>query len=234
MNGEGKSARRIKLPLHVLAAGGSTLLLMLVAFILAWSSYMGTREVVSSAVDEDITRVTRALNDKIRGILMPAENQLDLLIHHDVARATTLSQRLWALPVARVVLNSNPLLEAWYVGYANGDFVLFRPLRTAALKEFLQAPAEASMLVQTQTSAKAGEHIGEYRYYDDAGNLLRENVRPDYVFDPRTRPWYTVAIHPESGDDLGSVSLLHHSRSGDLAFEACAGRVCRGRDRCRR
>ncbi|MDP5241260.1 HD domain-containing phosphohydrolase [Uliginosibacterium sp. 31-16] len=183
-----------KIPLHVLAAAGSTFLLLLVAFILAWNSYRSTREVISSAVDESIRHVSRSLKDKIRGILQPAENQLELLAYHQITRSTTLAERLQAVPMAAAVLASNPLMDAWYVGYANGDFVLFRPLREPTLRRIHRAPADASLMVQAVSLQGNGPRVGEFLFYDKGGRLLRRERRATYAFDPRERPWFRQAL----------------------------------------
>jgi hypothetical protein len=132
--------RHFKIPLHVLAASGTTVLLLLVASILALNAYRGTREVVSSAVDESIQHVSMALKDKIRGILLPAQTQLELLAFHPITAATTLPERMAVLPMAQKVLSTNPLLDAWYVGYPDGDFILFRPLRDGTVRDRTHAP----------------------------------------------------------------------------------------------
>lgn len=190
--------RHLKIPLHVLAASGTTILLLIVASVLAWNAYRSTREVVSSAVDESILHTSMALKDKIRGILLPAKTQLDLLSFHPVTDATRLPERMAALNMARNVLAANPLLDAWYIGYPNGDFILFRPLHNADTRDRTRAPANAEILVQTITQQPDGEFNGEYFFYSSKGEMLRHDLRADYIFDPRTRPWYASAMRSES------------------------------------
>lgn len=185
----------LKVPLHVLMAGGSTLLLLFVACALALTAYQNTRDVISSTVDESIQHVSAALKDKIRGILQPTKNQLQLLNFHPITEASTLPKRLEALAMARTVLSANPLLDAWYVGYDNGDFILFRPLRDNAMRARTHAPAKATMLVQSIVHTPAGQTQGEYLFYDVQGKLIDHTPRTDYTYDPRTRPWYTAALH---------------------------------------
>ncbi|MEC5384614.1 HD domain-containing phosphohydrolase [Uliginosibacterium sp. H3] len=185
---------RWKIPLHVVTSVGTIALLVIVASVLAWHAYNGTRKVLLSSVDESITHVSRVLRDRIDSILQPAENQIDLLANYDIARAHTPEQRLAALPVMRSAIASNPLLDAIYAGYPNGEFILFRPLRTPALKQMFRAPQQAELLVQTQTAQADGRNAGEYRYYDSKGQLLQLEARNDYVYDPRIRPWYISAV----------------------------------------
>lgn len=184
--------RRLKIPLHILAAGGSTLLLLLVTLVLAWSSYRSTREIIHTAGNSAIQHALVTLQSKIHSILRPAQDQLELLSYHPVTQARTREERIAILPLASAVLDSNPLLDAWYVGYPNGDFILFRPLRDAPMRNYTGAPANAAILVQTIT-----DQVGEYAFYDPRGELLRHETRPDYRFDPRARPWYSAASKAE-------------------------------------
>lgn len=191
--------RFVRIPLHVLAAAGSTLLLIIVAVVLAWSSYQNTREVVSSTVDESIRHASVALRGKVHGILRPAETQLDLLVYSNIVEARTIGQRLESVPMALAVLAANPLLDTWYVGYPDGEFVLFRALRNQALRSVFHAPEEAVLMVQSIRLGQDGQPEGEYFYFDAQGHRLAQQLRPTYRFDPRGRTWYRLALgHRES------------------------------------
>lgn len=184
---------RLRLPLHVVTAGGSALLLVVVALVLAWHAYSGTRQVLTATVEEDAVRVSQVLRDKIRGILEPAVGQIELLAHHDIVRARTQSQRLAGVNLAQAVFGSNALLDAWYVGYPDGSFVLFRRLENPEVRKVLKAPEHATLLVQTQSISPRGERSGDFYYFDAQQQMLLHQSRPTYIFDPRTRPWYQLA-----------------------------------------
>lgn len=222
--------RHFKIPLHVLAASGTTVLLLVVASILALNAYRGTREVVSSAVDESIQHVSMALKDKIRGILLPAQTQLELLAFHPITAAADLPTRLAAVPMAQKVLGTNPLLDAWYVGYPDGDFILFRPLRDGTMRDRTRAPPRASMMVQAVTHR--GERAqGEYFFYDSKGKLLQHDYKNDYVFDPRARPWYANAIDGEGSSVTAPYVFFTHQVVGaTLSQRAANGRAVVGLD----
>ncbi|PAS92965.1 MAG: phosphohydrolase [Candidatus Dactylopiibacterium carminicum] len=185
---------RWRVPLHIVAATASTFLLLLVAGSLVWNTYQGTREVISSATDESVRLAARALQDKIHGILRPAENQLALLAFHGIARAGTTQERLSAVPMAATVLATNPIMDAWYVGYPNGDFILFRSVRTPKLKQIYRLPEGTNMMVQMLTHRPDGSQLGEFLFYDAAHRLISRQARPTYSFDPRNRPWYQQAL----------------------------------------
>lgn len=186
--------QRLRVPLHVLAAAGTTCLLVIMAIALGWNAYNSTRTVISSTVDETIRHISATLTSKIQSILIPAENQLRMLAFHQITSSRTQKERLRAVPLARTVLDSNPLMDAWYVGYANGDFILFRHLHDSTLRSVYRAPDKAELMVQTITTTDKGIRQGEILFYDSHNRLLRRKVSPGYNFDPRQRSWYTRAI----------------------------------------
>lgn len=191
--------QHLRLPLHVLAAAGTTILLVVMAIALGWNAYDSTRRVISSTVDETIRHISATLTSKIQSILIPAENQLNMLAYHQITGAHTLKERLRAVSLARTVLDSNPLMDAWYVGYANGDFILFRHLRNSTLRSVYRAPQKAALMVQTITTTDKGERQGEILFYDSRSKLLSRKKQPGYDFDPRQRSWYSRAIQePQS------------------------------------
>ncbi len=48
-------------------------------------------------------------------------------------------------------LRKNPLLDAIYAGYPDGEFVLFRSVRDPEVRKRLNAPQDATMVVQSIT-----------------------------------------------------------------------------------
>ncbi|GAB4060255.1 phosphohydrolase [Uliginosibacterium sediminicola] len=183
---------RFKIPLHVLAATGSSLVLLTLAALLAWQAYSDTRKILLSSVDESVQHIAIMMKTQVRQMLDPAEGQLDLLSHQNLARADSLAERLAELPTAQSILSANALLDAVYVGYPNGEFILFRRLRDATVRRVFRAPQEAHLLVQTQTLV-GGKMQGEYRFYDQRNRLIKQQKRDNYTFDPRERPWYREA-----------------------------------------
>src|SRR5690606_34370655 len=80
-----------------------------------------------------------------------------------------------------------------YVGYPSGEFMLLRELYSPQIRERFSAPSGSEFLVQSVTAAPDGAMVGEWRFYDRQLNLLQAGVRPDYQFDPRSRPWFKQA-----------------------------------------
>lgn len=219
-----------RLPLHVVTAGGAIALLLIVSLVLAYHAYSNTRQVLLSSVDESIAHVSNALQNRINGILRPAENQIELLGNHDLVHASTQAERLTALPVVRAALASNSLLDAIYVAYPDGDFMLFRPVRDDLVRRVFRAPLAADLLVQSQTRQTDGRMLGEFLYFDRAGKLLQRIARDDYVFDARTRAWYQQAAS-HSGTIFADPYVFFTTRSvGTTLARRVSGNVIVGLD----
>lgn len=182
----------IHVPLNLAVAFAVTLLVACIVTALSYSAYRGAQHSLATATDDAIAQAASLLDERIGRIFEPADNQLRLLAHSDMVRARTLDQRLALQPLAREVLRGNPIVQAVYAGYPNGDFVLFRPLAFEGLAVRFQAPKGADLLVQTITAANPGLP-GEYRFYAPDGRLLEQRALPEYRFDPRSRPWFVSA-----------------------------------------
>jgi len=190
-----RAERRLRIPLLAVAAGTVIVLLSVVAGALSWQAYRSAQEVLISASTETVDFVRDSLAEKVKRLLEPAQTQLTFMMESDIAQAATLPERLRLIPVMAVALKNNPLLDAVYVGYPDGEFILFRALPDREARLRLSAPDNAVFVVQTESLAADGQRIGEYRYYDATNALVGSRLDPAYSYDPRTRGWYNAAIN---------------------------------------
>jgi HD-GYP domain-containing protein (c-di-GMP phosphodiesterase class II) len=180
----------LRVPLHLLAALFVAILLLVTVGALGAQTYRGVQEVLRTAALEETRFISDALGAKVEGILAPTETQLSLLAHSDLPNAATLEERLSEVPVMLEALKRNTLIDASFVGYPNGEFILFRPLHDGKARALFSAPAESALMVQSLTQDSAGVMLGLYQFFDAEGHLLNSVFKQDYRFDPRTRPWY--------------------------------------------
>ena len=87
-------------------------------------------------------------------------------------------------------LAEHPEISAVYVGFASGDFFLVRPLRDAG------RAAEPGRAARGRLPGPEPHRRreGRYLFLDARLGVLRDEPRPDYRFDPRTREWYRQAL----------------------------------------
>lgn len=179
-----------RVPLHLVAASCLAALLVAIVSALGWQTYRGVQDILRSVAYDETRFIREALSEKVQRILEPAESQLALLAYSDLSVAETLPQRLAELPLILEALKRTTLIDASFVGYPNGEFILYRPLRTGEQRAAFAAPDKALLLVQSVTRDPAGVMHGLHQFFDADGKLLDSVAKPDYRFDPRTRPWY--------------------------------------------
>jgi len=158
---------------------------------LAWQGYRGIQQTLVAATGDAAQQLGKTIDERARRLIDPAQSSIRLLAFHPVAG--NLTQRLERLAQLVESLDANKMLSAVYFGYPNGEFLLVRRLRDPQLLQRFAAPPGTAFLVQSISQGEGGAMLGEWRYYDRALNLLQTQVRPDYHFDPRQRPWFVEA-----------------------------------------
>ncbi|SNB65264.1 MULTISPECIES: HD domain-containing phosphohydrolase [unclassified Pseudomonas] len=185
----GRTGRGISL--QWLVALAIVLGMLLLGAALAWQGYRGIRQTLVAAAGDTAQQVGKTIDERARRLIDPVQSSIRLLAHNPAAH--TQAQRLDRLPQLVETLNANRMLSAAYMGYPSGDFLLVRRLRDPQLLQRFAAPPGTVFLVQRVSRGEGGVVQGEWRYYDQALNLLRAQAKPEYRYDPRTRPWFAEA-----------------------------------------
>ena len=185
----GRTGRGISL--QWLVALAIVLAMLLLGAALAWQGYRGIRQTLVAAAGDTAQQVGKTIDERARRLIDPVQSSIRLLAHNPAAH--TQAQRLDSLPQLVETLNANRMLSAAYMGYPSGDFLLVRRLRDPQLLQRFAAPPGTVFLVQRVSRGEGGVVQGEWRYYDQALNLLRAQAKPEYRYDPRTRPWFAEA-----------------------------------------
>ena len=182
-----------RLPFQLAAAIWIGVLLCILTATLSFDSFRGALKLLRATAAESTRYVGESLSEKVGRILAPAENALNLMANSNLSEAGDAGIRLRELPDFLRLLTSNTGFDATFIGYANGEFLLIRPLRTEDDHVRYAAPKAAALLVQSIERDEVGAGRGQYRFYSADGTLLRARAEPGYNFDPRTRPWFTAA-----------------------------------------
>ncbi|MDD2547371.1 MAG: cache domain-containing protein, partial [Burkholderiaceae bacterium] len=168
--------------------------MLLLSGLLAFQVYQTARQALWTATNDSAQHTSQLISERMRRMVDPADASIRLLAFDPITSATQLPERLRRLPVLARLLAQDPLLSAAYVGYPDGQFLLVRPLRQPAVRQQLGAPPEAAYLVQSiAREPGAAALAGRWSFYDANLRLVSSALRPDYRFDPRTRPWYQEA-----------------------------------------
>ncbi|WP_137887955.1 HD domain-containing phosphohydrolase [Pseudomonas sp. 2FE] len=180
--------------LQLLIAGAIMLSMLVLGGALALQGYQGIERSLVAAAGDTANQLGSTINERAQRLINPAQSSIRLLAYDPISQAASLPARLERLPLLVESLNANKMLSAVYAGYPNGEFLLVRVLRERDVRERLKAPEGAVFLVQSISLGDAGRMIGEWRFYNRELTLLQTQIKPDYRYDPRTRPWFSLAI----------------------------------------
>lgn len=214
----GNAGRSISL--QWLVALAIVLGMLLLGAALAWQGYHGIRQTLVAAAGDSAQQIGKTIDERARRLIDPVHSSIRLLAHNPAAQ--TPAQRLERLPQLVETLDANRMLSAAYMGYPSGEFLLVRRLRDPQLLQRFAAPPGTVFLVQS-VSREGGEVQGEWHFYDRSLNLLQAQAKPEYRYDPRTRPWFveasaqptTVLTHPYVFFTTREIGLTMAQRSLD-------------------
>jgi diguanylate cyclase (GGDEF)-like protein len=184
---------------------------------------MSARGAAREAADNAMAGSAGQMISVINQLYSPIDTLVGLLTYHQVINAKTLEQRLTSLQFFQEAMTQNAQVSAVYVGYQNGDFFLIRHLRRTEARNAAKAPENAAYLVQSIEHDNNGKLQGRYIYYDAALKLIRSDLRPDYTFDPRSRPWFQQAVQSPSGVAIHTAPYLFFTtREIGQTFARCS------------
>jgi HD-GYP domain-containing protein (c-di-GMP phosphodiesterase class II) len=156
--------------------------------------YTRTKSMLLSSAAELFQRIGQSAKSEIEGITEPAQLTARLLSRTRLMATHDANDRLGFVPLLIQAIEGGKSLSSAYAGYKTGDFYAIRPIATGARwARSIQPPAGSAYLVQSISRDIEGLRGGRFLFFDKTGRLLADRAIPNYVFDPRDRPWYKLA-----------------------------------------
>lgn len=180
-------------PVRPVIAGMVVTAMFFVATVLITLNWFSARSLLIDSAVQTSYYASHAASEHARRLIEPASATLRTLSFDPLVTASRQPERLTRMRLLAAELIANPLVSAIYVGYANGDFLLIRPLEHPEIRQQLQAPESASYLVQMVTRNPEELPVGVFYFYDANLDLVAQRHLTDYQFDPRERGWYQKA-----------------------------------------
>jgi HD-GYP domain-containing protein (c-di-GMP phosphodiesterase class II) len=185
-------ARERRIPLHIHISALFTLLLLITGIALGVFNYRQTTQIILSSSSTLFQRIKHEVQQDLVHTYQPIRHLLSLLALHEATQASDMEARLALLQPMVQALRDNPKLASLYLGYADGDFFMVRPLRSDMLKQRFDAPPKAAY--QVWSIDRSGTGIdANYLFFDGSLNLLSRRQRLQEDYDPRQRSWYSSA-----------------------------------------
>ena len=141
--------RNSGLPVQWMLAGGIVLSLLVVMLVTVVQGYRGTSAALLAAAEDSARQLAVIMDERAGRLISPAESTLRALAHDPLGAAPDIEQRLARLPLLVEMLSANPTLSAVFVGYANGEFLLVRPLEGRRSTLEYPIPEQSAYLVQS-------------------------------------------------------------------------------------
>lgn len=183
----------IHLPLHIVIAAFFTTLIIIFGSILGWYNYKETAELLLDASQEVFNQVNKELSLDYIGTYKPVATAVLIISNTDLVEAETLDERLLYLPMLQATLQEAPHLSGLEVGYPNGDYFIVRPLNFEYMRTRFHAPDMAALVVDNVHTATDGVRYQQRFWYNQSLQELQRTVLEKTAYDPRVRPWYTIA-----------------------------------------
>ena len=180
-------------PVRPVIAGMVVTAMCFVATVLITLNWFSSRSLLIDSAVQTSYYAAHAASEHARRLIEPASATLRTLSFDPLVTAPRQPERLARMRLLAAELIANPLVSAIYVGYADGDFLLIRPLENPQIRQQLQAPESASYLVQAVTREPQEPPAGAFYFYDANLDLVTQRHQADYQFDPRERSWYQKA-----------------------------------------
>jgi HD-GYP domain-containing protein (c-di-GMP phosphodiesterase class II) len=157
-------------------------------------NWIGTRTLLLNAAASKAEMASQITEQKMQHIVGPATALLRVLALDPIADATTLEERIHRLRVFTTDLRASPILTAVYIGYDNGDYFLVSPLNNPDIRKSYHAPGQAKYVIRTLIAGDPQTRAHQLLFYDQRLTLIEQRAAPEYVYDPRLRPWYANAL----------------------------------------
>lgn len=167
------------------------LLMVVTVAALTWLGYQRSVEIIEVNGTELAEKSAAEVRQAIDATFAPVELAVSLIGDHEVTDASTWMERLEHFTLFERALDVGSPVNAYFVGYRNGDFFMVRRLRSPTERRQFGADDQVDYIVQS-IDWEDGRSDGRIIHLDAAGNAIRHIVDPDYPesYDPRQRPWY--------------------------------------------
>ncbi|RXZ38170.1 HAMP domain-containing protein [Oxalobacteraceae bacterium CAVE-383] len=186
---------------------------LVVGSVLTILNYQRSRELAGNSTGVLFQHVEREMALQLNGVYSPISQLVDSAVIQQQRLVTdrALQQRLSQLPSLLNLMQHNPALSSFYVGYDNGDFFSFRRINPLERKLFdIEVPAGATFLVR-QTGLGPREN-NVFIFLTDDRQVLKTVQGNANTYDPRKRSWYQAAW--KTGEQIQTDPYLFFS-TGD-------------------
>ncbi|EPJ43930.1 MAG: hypothetical protein OFPII_38660 [Osedax symbiont Rs1] len=184
-------------PLHIHTATMFIVLTVALGAGQIWFNYQKNTELIRDGASVAYEKVMQKVHMDLKAKYYMAATSIEIIAEGGLVNALTLDERLKFVPVLSKILNSNIALSGFEIGYSNGDFFIIRPVHTEYMREQFKAPIGTLFMIDNINRLSTDKNPTVRIYYDKNLNIVSQKSILDITYDPRTRPWYKLAMASE-------------------------------------
>ncbi len=186
-------APRKRYPLHIHIATLFTILILVVATTLAWFGYRQISRLAFDTTETLFGKTADELALQFQAEYRPISTSVRLLSNAPISEARDLDERMQHLSLLAEVIEDEPQVAGFHVGYENGDFFLMIPLKDDDTRAAFSAPDNAFYVINHISHNTLGKNRQVYIFLAEHLEPIGDPVFSLTDFDPRSRPWHQVA-----------------------------------------
>lgn len=180
------------MPLHVYIIAVASFAVILSGGFLSYYVFEKNKEEATSRINHDVKHLAGDVQRNLESMYVVAEKTVESFSRSSIGERTTLSERLESIDALRLLADVNPFLDSIFVGYENGDYMVFRRVDDFNRGK-IRATKDTAYAVQSIERADSDNPKRQFLFFDKELRLIQAVNRPDYKFDPRERAWYKAA-----------------------------------------
>lgn len=143
----------------------------------------------------------------------PINTVLEILSYFSgTAANATAQERMAQLPLLVSALRLEPQIRAIMTAQQDGRFFIVRHIRNSAALQSYQAPADTHYVVDDIFAGPDNRRMTRRLFLNKHEQTLQDSVIGEATFDPRTRPWYQLAIGKK---DLQTTAPYRYFQTGE-------------------
>lgn len=168
---------------------------LLIWALLAFFSYRVTSNLTQTSSQQIFNAAAKSIKADLLNVYDPVKRTVSILANSQVANASSGSssaeQRLEYVPMLVDILNQIPISTAIQSGNDQGDYFIVRKLLDQQLRQQFNMPEKAAF---SADFIKGGTGAYQRWFYDNNLNLIEHRQLSASKYDPRSRPWYQLAM----------------------------------------
>ena len=185
---------KLKFPLHIHTATMFIVLTIALGAAQIWFNFQKSTELIEESSIVLYEKVMQSAYLDLKSKYEMAATGVEIVAMGGLPKTKNLAERLEYLPVLSKILEGNKAVSGFEVGYDDGDFFIIRALYNDYMRDQFEAPIGTLYMIDSIERFEASNSIGTRIFYDKYLHEINRQVLKRIIYDPRTRPWYKLAL----------------------------------------